>query len=320
MSEIMLAKSYDAAKLTFPVEVTIKLDGVAADFYKTPNGWVVQSRQGEPLPSAAYIVSWLNEHLDHAANNLHIIGELTVMGVSSFKEASGIIRRQVPDSRIVLNAYDIYTVGKERLPYLQRKDSLQAVLQSLYKQSLCTHDNVVYQQVKTVPLVGRAYNINELNKHFSSLPKLLEQSDSFEGFMVRNLGGKHSFYGVGKRSYGMMKYKPKPSLDLRVVGFEEATANKEMKFLDDTFQKGQGLLAVGRINVEYKGEVIGVGPGCLTHKERRDLWMRYKDNNFTLDVQPIAEVEYMLDKNYTALRQPVFKRWRLEKENPSYEH
>lgn len=321
MSEIMLSKSFDESKLEYPVEVTIKLDGVAADFYKTPNGWLCQSRQGKPLPSTGHIVQWLNEHLPDADTNTHIIGELTVTGVESFKDAGGIIRRQEIDDRIVLNAYDIYAVGRENVPYGQRKEHLATTLQKLSKVAVRASkelENTVHRIVQCVPKVGVANNKQELDQHFSSLKKLMEQSCLFEGFVIRNLGGKHSRYGIGKRSYGMMKYKPKPTIDLRLVDFEEATANKTMTFLGEEFHKGEGLRAVGGIICEYKDGTTKVGPGCLTHEQRRTIWEAYQRNGKVRD-NVILEVEYMLDQNYDKLRQPVFKQWRVDKTEPSYE-
>lgn len=328
----MLAKSYDESKLEYPVEVSIKLDGVAADFYRSPNGWVCQSRQGKPLVSAGHIVKWLNNNYRSAPVNTHIIGELTVMGVSAFKEAGGIIRRQEVDDRIVLNVYDMYTVGHENLPYSQRINDMAALLKKAKKEALQASEGVSWYIIQRVPVVANAKNPTELKQHFKSLPKLMEQSDLFEGFMVRNLNGKHSRYGIGKRSWGMLKYKPKPSVDLQVHSFEEATANKTMTFLGEEFEKGEGLRAVGRINVLYSTgassdgkneytdyDVIGAGPGCLTHEERRELWERYVANGKQIDGVLIAEIEYMLDKNYDALRQPVFKRWRTDKDTPSQE-
>lgn len=320
MTEIMLSKSFDESKIEYPVEVTIKLDGIAADFYKTPNGWLCQSRQGKPLPSTGHIVLWLNEYLPDAEVNTHIIGELTVTGVESFKDAGGIIRRQETDDRIVLNAYDMYVVGRENEPYGQRKAQLSSTLDKLSKDTLQASkelENTIVRVVQCVPRVGIARNKQQLEQHFSSLEHLMQQSCMFEGYVIRNLGGKHSRYGVGKRSYGMMKYKPKPTIDLRLVDFEEATANKTMKFLGEEFHKGEGLRAVGGIICEYKDGTTKVGPGCLTHEQRRTIWEAYARNGTPKDV--ILEVEYMLDQNYDKLRQPVFKQWRFDKTEPSYE-
>lgn len=322
MSEIMLATSYDPDKLTFPIEVSVKLDGVAADFYKTPNGWVAQSRQGKPLPSTAHIIRYLNTRFKDTEDNTHIVGELTVMGVDNFKDAGGIIRRQEEDRRIILNIYDVYRIGFENESYETRIGRIKKILDWSNQGCHITDGTVTWSFIKRVPVSTVVQNMQQLSKQFSGVEKLMASSNAFEGFVLRCLRGPDSRYKIGKRSRGMMKYKPKPTLDLEVIRFEEATANKTMTFLGEAFNKGDGLRAVGRIVVEYKGQEIGVGPGTLTHAERRDLWERYTQSEHyglgTLKGKGlIAEVEYMLDNSYEALRQPVFKRWRTDKSEAS---
>lgn len=321
MSEIMLATTYDPDKVTFPAEVSVKLDGVAADFYKTPNGWIAQSRQGKPLPSTAHITRYLNYRFKDEDVNTHIVGELTVIGAEDFKTAGGIIRRQEEDRRIVLNIYDMYKIGFENESYENRIDRINKLLSKCNHGCYITDDKLTWTFIRRVPVSTVAQNRAALEEHFKGIPKLMETSSMFEGFMIRCLRGPDSRYKIGKRSRGMMRYKPKPTVDLEVVAFEEATANKEITFLGETFQKDQGLRAVGRIVAKYKGQDIGVGPGCLTHEERRDLWERYQNagGGDMTGKGLIAEVEYMLDNSYDALRQPVFKRWRADK-NEASEH
>lgn len=319
-SEIMLAKTYDETKVTFPAEVSIKLDGVAADFYKTPNGWICQSRQGEPLLSVTHLIDCLNDEMDDDEyNGLHIIGELTVMGVPEFKTAAGIIRRKVEDKRIVLNIYDSYLPNTNEY-YEARVERIEDMLVELGR-FFEEDGNVHYRLFQRVPVCGIAESHVDLDVHFDSIKGMMAQSPLFEGFMVRPLRGIKSVYNVGKRSINMMRYKPKPTLDLRILSFEEATANKDIEFLGEEFKAGDGLRAVGRIVCAYQGAKIGVGPGCLTHVERRELWTRYttmlaRGEKFE-DKNIICEVEYMLDDAYAALRQPVFKRFRLDKVEPS---
>lgn len=315
MSEIMLATTYDPDKVTFPAEVSVKLDGVAADFYKTPNGWIAQSRQGKPLPSVAHITRYLNYRFKHEPDNTHIVGELTVVGAEDFKTAGGIIRRQEEDRRIVLNVYDMYKIGFENENYEDRVRRINKMLARCNQGCFLTDGALTWTFIRRVPVSTIAANRTELEEHFKGIPKLMESSNMFEGFMIRCMRGPDSRYKIGKRSRGMMRYKPKPTVDLEVVAFEEATANKEITFLGEVFQKDQGLRAVGRIVALYKGQEIGVGPGCLTHEERRDLWDRYQNagGGDMAGKGLIAEVEYMLDNSYDALRQPIFKRWRHDK-------
>lgn len=314
--EIMLAVTYDEDKVQFPVEVSIKLDGVAADFYRTPNGWVAQSRQGEPLPSVAHICTILDIN-PWPGIGTHIVGELTVVGEPVFKNASGIIRRDKVDSRIVLNVYDMY-YPERTMVYEDRVTLMDA----LFLNHMILEDgNLSYEVVRRVPVCGVCTTHAELEEHFNSIEQMMKPSPLFEGFMVRCLKGKDSYFNRAKRSRNMMRYKPKPTVDLKVIAFEEATANKTMSFLGDEYKKGDGLKAVGRIVCLYGGKEIGVGPGTLKHTERREIWERYQAllarGESLNDKRLIAEVEYMLDDSYAALRQPVFKQWRPDKKEAS---
>lgn len=324
MSEIMLATTFDIDNLHLPAEISVKLDGVAADFYKTKNGWVCQSRQGKPLPSTGHILKFLNSgKFDSIPENTHVIGELTVAGVADFKDAGGIIRRKEADTRIQLNVYDMYQIGFENESYETRLDRVNKFLKlvGISGQRQLRGDSLSWSIVQRVPVCTVVHNKAQLQEHLMGVPKLMETSNMFEGFVIRTLRGPDSRYKLGKRSRGMMRYKPKPTVDLKVVRFEEATANKAITFLDEDFGIGDGLRAVGRIVCLYEGQEIGVGPGCLTHAERRDVWERYQEigaGDIT-DRNLIAEVEYMLDNSYKALRQPIFKRWRTDKDEASEE-
>ena len=317
-SEIMLATTLNAEKLTYPAEVTVKLDGVAADFYKTPNGWVVQSRQGKPILSVPHILRYLNTNFKSVADNFHIIGELTHVEYESFKDAGGIIRRKEENRGIQLNVYDVYRTDYPNDDFQIRKGYIKKFTEP--KQGLfISKGSLNFRMIQAVPTLGTVKDGLELSQKLVQVPEMMNESQRTEGLVIRSLRGSDSLYRVNKRSKGMMRYKPKPTLDLQVVSFEEATANKDMTFLDEPFHAGEGLRAVGRINVLYNGEETGVGPGCLTHRERRDLWDRYCLANKRMNGTLIAEVEFMLDASYDGLRQPVFKRWRTDKVEASYE-
>jgi ATP-dependent DNA ligase len=148
-----------------------------------------------------------------------------------------------------------------------------------------------------------------------------EAEAAHDAFMLNNPDAEgsvlHSWYKVfqpGKRCWGTQRMKPVPTIDLMVVGFEEAHS-----------ADGAPLGMVGRINAELttlvpttmgmqnKAEVIGVGPGALNHTERKNLWRMWKKGQFT---PRIAEIRYMRDESYDALRQPTFKQWRDDKAYP----
>jgi len=281
----MLAKSYNPKKVSFPAILTEKHDGVAADFYcekrMSGNKVLVRSRQDKPLPSVDHIREILSEVMQPGE---HLIGELIVPGLP-FKEASGLVRKLEVQPNIVLMIFDYYQEGYEDEPYNNRMNEVKS-------RFLLREDAVRFIPMTTV------MSTDQIDSTFK---EFMQKNPRAEGMVLRSLDGK---YDIGSRSWGMMKLKGKPTLDLRVVGFEEAEEAKT--------KKPKGM--IGRINVDYRGETIGCGPGKLTHQERRDIFA-----NQQAYIGQIAEVEYMADPTYDALRQPTFQRWRPDKTEPSYE-
>lgn len=105
-----------------------------------------------------------------------------------------------------------------------------------------------------------------------------------------------------------------------VESFEEATANETI----DGPPKGTPLGRVGRINVVLRRQgrplaIVGVGPGKLTHDELKALWEAATPinpaltNNRWPGEKYCAEIKYMPDKSYDALRQPTIQRLRTDK-------
>lgn len=287
MPDIMiLAKDYQP-KHHWPVQVTEKLDGVASIFtVANPLFVSATSRQGEPFFSVPHILSALVNLINGALpTGTQIIGELTVDGVANFKDASGIIRRKVADERIVLNVYDfVRPAGGAQYDYQGR---LHDFLKSFgHKLSLIS---------SPVRLIGGG-NANTSDEVLTLIKVVFQQNPNAEGVMIRPLHGADSYYRVG-RSKGFMRLKAKPTVDLKVISFEEARS------VDDV-----GLGMVGRINCAYGDVPIGVGPGKLTHTERREIWERAE-----CYVGKICQVQYMKDDSYVMLRQPTFQVWRPDK-------
>jgi ATP-dependent DNA ligase len=149
---------------------------------------------------------------------------------------------------------------------------------------------------------------------------LLTAFPACEGAVMHSFGKP---FQPGKRVWGTQRLKPNPTIDLRIIDFEEAVS-----------QSGEPLGMVGRLNAELnrmqpiasnqKGEigrarcvttVVGVGPGALTHDQRKALWKLQKMGKWK---PTIAEVKYMTDESYAALRQPTFVRFRTDKAVPDH--
>lgn len=107
-----------------------------------------------------------------------------------------------------------------------------------------------------------------------------------------------------KRHSGILKAKRFYTMDLSILGFDAGEGR-----LSDT---------LGKVYVEYKGNVVGVGSG-FSDELRSEIW-----NNKKKYLGSIIEVKYKnisKDKNtgMLSLQFPVFVRFREDKNEPSYD-
>jgi hypothetical protein len=292
MSEdiMILAKDVDFKRMVGKIcYLSEKIDGIPAIFEK---GKPTLSRGGNEILSILHITEIVQWYLKSDLAPV-IVGELYIPG-KPFKVSGGIIRRQTPqpEEGIKLYIWDAYFPNEMNLTYQQRMLQANPWLQALLRdQSRLFEMAPAYW---TIPKTAEDAEKTVL-RYFEEMVK--DRPYRPEGVIIRPYDEP---YKLG-RSWGLMRYVEKPTIDLKVVGFEEATANKDMTFLGERYSKGDGLRAVGKIFVEYGGETIGVGPGCMTHHERRDYFL-----NPDKLIGKIIKVQYKKDESYKALRQPTF--------------
>lgn len=287
---IMLAKTYKKHKdLLLPVTVTEKLDGVPGNFFvprKSNSGDVlVKSRQNEEILSVPHIQKALKRALPKGA---HVVGELYISGMD-FKDISGIVRRQTPDedtAKLRLYIFDYYVEGQEHVEFYHR---MAECVDNLY--FLTEGDDPL------VRLIPGLY-VDSVEVFDEAMAKFKKDRPDAEGVVIRALFGDKSGYKAGWRSPGMLKLKVTETIDLPIVSIEEAVDK-------DGALKGM----VGRINVEYKGQTIGVGPGKMKHKDRIEVFQ-----NKEAYTGKMIEIAYMPDDSYDALREPRFYRFRPDKD------
>lgn len=296
MSTIPLSKPYDEKKIEFPGFVSQKLDGVPVridmDFSGPVPAYAVQSRQAEPMPSVdAQVNHFVRMLLDTGVvkNGRHtFVAEVTHTTLRDFKDVSGVVRRKTQQEDLILNVFDYVNWQQPDLDFGERLTIAQYLFQHFSSEI-----------VKLIPQF--AVGVNEFQP---VCDHLLDRFPNAEGLVYRAFKGK---FEAGSRRWNYMKILNEPTIELRIVGFEEG--------------KGKNANAVGRLIAEYKGGRIGVGPGKLSYKERRNLWDTYKellDSNglIVADVNLIAQIKYKKDDSYAALRQPTFQYWRPEKDTP----
>lgn len=291
MSTIPLSKCFKPEKLNYPVLMSEKLDGVpvAVTITVAEDGTpalpaTIKTRQGEDCPAAFSIVAeYVTKNLPFfagCAGTHTLVGELYQTGNphAPFKDTSGIARRRVDaGNALSLGIFD-YFWDRGDIRYYDR-------MMHWYINSATTR--YVYGIVaRTV------YSEAELNEYFA---EFMKANPKAEGMVARSCDDT---FNPGKRSWGYQKMLYDPTIDLHIVGFEEAKDGKT----------GEGKGMVGRLVARYKGGKIGIGPGKLTHAERTELmrsWPMWQGR--------IAQIKYKTDDSYDALRQPTFQHWRYDK-------
>ncbi|MCY1708373.1 hypothetical protein [Pannonibacter sp. SL95] len=281
---IELLKPWTPGKMTFPAFVSEKLDGVPARFWKRSGVVSAVTRQGEELLSVPGICGVVEPLLDEGGS---IVAELYIPGVP-FKEISGEVRRKQPSDRLIAYVFDADHANNPEQTYQRRIAAFWLRVMHEYG-----HGEILYLRGIPMVSVGNADHVEQAAK------QVFAKNPAAEGVCIHS---EAKPFRPGKRLWDTQKHKPTPTIDLRVASYEEAIS-----------KEGEPLGMVGRINVHFKDTVIGVGPGAMTHAERRSVW-----EVFVAGEQPndIIEIKYMKDPTYNALRQATFVRFRDDKQQP----
>ena len=289
MSTIPLAKGYKPEKLSFPVYVSRKYDGVPVKMTMHPEwGWTVETRQGKAVPSVEGLMhSLYKEYLRlGVGHQISIIGEIILKDNpdAAFKDVSGVVRRQY-------NQKDLLT-----MVVFECSDEVGDTFHERYTwmQSFFT---VVSKKID-VSLIYQ-YPLKTVNGVSAITTRLLGENPNWEGLVARSHDDR---YLPGKRSWGYQKILAEPTIDLNIVGCEEAVSK-------DGEPKGMA----GRLIASYKGTEIGIGPGKLTHAERVGVLQMFGRGRVHTRM---AQIKYKKDDSYDALRQPTFQCWRDDKDTP----
>lgn len=283
---IELLKGYDPKKLMYPAVMLEKFDGVPLRFIRTKDTIVNVTRQNKTVTSVQHLYEDLKVLLDPGG---WLIGEMYSY-VLPFKTVSGMVRKNAPAPELVCMVFDADCRG-EKGSWVDRQRVFRQRLKALVADRYSSDDSTT--GIQFIP--GRTVNNAEQAEKYYQ--EFMLRNPTAEGVVYRSLDAE---FQPGTRRWHVQKRKPKPTIDLRIVGFVEAMS-----------EQGDPLGMVGRVIASYNGEHIGVGPGKLTHYERRAIFIDGQDY-----VGNIAEIEYMQDDTYDALRQATFQRWRFDKETP----
>jgi ATP-dependent DNA ligase len=299
---IELLKNYEPSKMHWPAMLQPKIDGVPVRVFKNfENKMTALTRQGERVTSIPHILQFASTLLHQGESmvmELHIAGK-------PFKEISGHVRRKnTACHELVGWVFDFADHSGFQNTYFHRYAMIKKRIEHAAAFAQCKLEDLC---IRIIP----AANVNTQEEAEAAHDAFMLNNPDAEGNVL------HSWYKVfqpGKRCWGTQRMKPVPTIDLMIVGFEEAHS-----------ADGAPLGMVGRViaelttlvptptGMQHKVDVFGIGPGALNHTERKNLWRMYKQGKFT---PRIAEIRYMRDNSYDALRQPTFKQWRDDKVEP----
>lgn len=195
-----------------------------------------------------------------------------------FKDISGAFRRHAPQDDLIVVAFDAVPVADWRAGKCD--ESYKARLARLREA----------WHASPVPAIIVAPASDAVAPQ--GFANALVATGGYDGAIIRR---KSAGWATGASKNGeALKVKPVKSLDLRAVGWFAGRGKHE----------GRG----GGIFVEYRGVKTQVGTG-FTDKEREAIATGCHDG-------AIAEVEFMELTADGKLREPRFKGWRYDKEQP----
>lgn len=293
---IMLATNFDIDKTTFPVYVSEKMDGVPVKIFWTSKGWKAVTRQGKPVTSIDHI---LEQFEDTDLYQCAFVGEL-VKPNATFEETSGLVRQMCRSPELELMLYDYFRCDDlgnctDDWEFWHRLNALVEVRQEFFYLSTSVKLMLQYTCERPDDLEGVLKNVKTWAHNDG------REGSLFEGWVIRSMHGPDSVYKQGKRSRGLQRIVPEPTVDLKVVGVVEA--------IDLKTKQPKGM--IGSLEcVDGFGIHYFVGAGKMPHDQRRLLFE---------DPAPIigciATVKYK-PSTYLKLRQPTFQRFHPYKSEP----
>lgn len=264
------------------ITITQKCNGVRATYYRGK----IMARSGVEFKGLDHILATLDTYPEYVFDGELMLKDKTgLTDNEAFRKATGIINSDGDKSEICMTVFDCLPVADfdsptPKMRYSQRRQLMDGLEDT---------DNV-----RVLPVLYQGTD-------HTQIPILLDKmvAEDKEGLMV-NLDVPYK----RKRHSGILKVKRFYTMDLRVVSVEEG--------------EGKYVGMLGKVNVEFNGNVVGVGSG-FTDEQRIKYW---EDKDYL--VGKIIEVKYKevsTDKKtgLESLQFPVFVCEKFDKTEPNIE-
>lgn len=265
--------------------LTTKLDGIRCLLIKKGNQVSVFSRQGQPIIGLVDV----DESALRSKEDFVLDGELLtnktegILSKDQYKETTKIVRSDGIKHNIIYHVFDCMSIEQFETqngstPYWIR----HRILEELGSQ--------FGSHIQVLPIL---YSGSDGTQIYNYLDKA--RAEGQEGIMININSAPYEF----KRTKNLLKCKVMQDCDLKIIGFEE----------------GQGRLVgtLGRLNVNYKDNTLGVGSG-FSDEDRKFFWENREELiGRVVSVQYFEETQNKNGK--LSLRFPVYKELReIEKE------
>lgn len=266
--------------------VTEKLDGSRCLAIIKDGNIELYSRQGQLIEGCNEIIEGIKQL---ELNNAVLDGEITAKDVDIsevYKETMKRLKNKKTDKvGLQYNIFDIVTLKefedkKGVAKYSKRREVLDRL-----------EDN---EHIHILPLLTVTEDFDKVMEIHGEM-----KEKGAEGCMI-NLDKPYEF----KRSKTLIKVKVMLTCDLRIIGFEQG--------------QGENKDTLGAIICEYKNTTLKCGSG-FSKKLRKAIW-----DNPGIYLGKIVEIQYF-EETYSeatglpSLRFPVFKQFRDDKTEPSYD-
>jgi DNA ligase 1 len=288
---VMLAESFEkkADKVTGKFYITLKLDGNRCVAINGDEGVKFFTRKGQPIEGMIALES----QFSNLPKGWVFDGELLLENPDNlpsdelFRATQKVVRKDGEKKNLEFYVFDSlpiteFQAGKSKKTYEQRRNSLDLMFGHF--------DDGQMPSIKLLPVMYEGSDK-------SVIPLIMKkvEEEGFEGLMINSANGLY----VNKRTVNLLKVKTMKTADLYVVSAEKA--------IDGQFE---GLL--GRVNVEYKGNLVGVGSGFTLEQRRQFV------ENPDLIIGKVIEVQFFEESQdektgQPSLRFPVFKGIRHDK-------
>ena len=288
---LMLAESYSKkeSKVEGKFYITLKLDGNRCVAIKDEDEVKFFTRKGQPIEG----MRELEREIMSFPNGTVLDGELLLENTNNlpsdelFRATQKVVRKDGVKTGLEFYIFDTlplseFKEGASKQPYSDRREKLDSLYNFL---------SDGFEQLKLLPVLYEGTDKNMV----AVLMKWAEENN-YEGLMVNTANGLYK----NKRTVDLLKVKKMKTADLLVMSIEKA--------IDGQFKD-----LLSRVNVEYKGNLVGVGSGFTL--DERNLYVNDPD----LIVGKIIEIQYFEESQdektgQPSLRFPIFKGIRHDKD------